>query len=284
MSRRAKETERPRRWWRTLLALITWYLIPAILILAALGYTYVALVVHVNPPVVAVRGNAMSPTLRNGTLVILEPVVPTTLHEGDVIALRVPFQQRVTYNLPADVVRRVVGITHTSKGLVFITRADNHTRSDVFTTSAHDVVGRIKFAVPKLGYAFQFVQSIEGVIFLIAVGVIVLLYLLFGLIDRRRRLARERATLATEQLHESRDQGPSARKAAVISKASGAPQIHASTVIHSPVSLWPPTVFQGAVPSNPPTGDVALKSSKEKRAKRGKREKGDKKSKKDKKR
>lgn len=284
MSRRARESERPRRWWRSLLALITWYLIPAVLILAALGYTYVALVVHVNPPVVAVRGDAMAPTLRNGTLAVLEPVVPATLHKGDVVALRVPAPERVTYNLPADVVRRVVGIDHTSKGLVFVTKADGHTRSDVFTTPAHDVVGRLKFAVPVLGFALQFIQSIEGVIFLIAVGVIVLLYLLFSFIDRRRRLARERA-LVTKQPHESREQVPTDGTASSVSKpSSGALQVRVSTIVHSPVGLWPPTIFQGSAPARTHADERARASSKQKKTKREKGEKKAKRQKKEKKR
>ncbi|MHB1210207.1 MAG: S24/S26 family peptidase [Acidimicrobiales bacterium] len=195
MSRRAKErSDRPKGWWRRFGSLIVYYALPVIVVLAAGGYTYAALVMHVNPPVVAVQGTSMLPTLKNGELVVLAPVDAKTLKTGEVIAVRVPTQVRVTYNVPATVVQRIVRVEHTSKGLLFITRDGRRSSGVVFTTGSRDVVGRFKFAVPVLGYVLRFVQSIEGVVFFVAVVVIWLLYYLFGVIDDRRRNAREAAS------------------------------------------------------------------------------------------
>ena len=208
MSRRDTEGPgRPRSWRRRLGAVVAWYLIPGLLVLSALGYTYVALIMHVNPPVVAVEGTSMLPTLKTGELVFLAPADPKTLKKGDIIAVRVPAQQRATYSLPANVVHRIVRIEHISTGLLFITKGDNNTGNDVFTTPAGNVTGRLKFVVPALGYAFLFAQSIEGEIFFGAVAVIGLLYYLFGLIDDRRSATRDtilsmRAMLAEAQANQ----------------------------------------------------------------------------------
>ncbi len=177
---------RPARRWRRFVSLVVWYLIPVILVLSAAGYTYVALVVHVNPPVVAVEGSSMRPTLRSGELVVLAPVHVNTLKKGDVIAVRVSSSARVTYDLPATVMQRVVRVEHSPTGPIVLSES-GHPMGVEFTTPANDVVGRRWLVVPVLGYAFHFATSIEGVIFFVALVVIWLLYFFFGVIDERRR-------------------------------------------------------------------------------------------------
>ncbi|MHB1087993.1 MAG: signal peptidase I [Acidimicrobiales bacterium] len=214
MSRRANEgPDRPRNWWRRLGAFLVWYLLPGLIVLAALGYTYAALIWHVNPPVVAVQGTSMLPTLKTGELVFLAPPDPSTLKKGDIIAVRVSAQQRTTYDLPANVVHRIVRIEHISTGLLFITKGDNNSGNDVFTTPAANVAGRLKFVVPALGYAFLFGQSREGVIFFVAVAVIGLLYYLFGLIDDRRRVTRDTVRSMQAMLAEAQESQSASRHA-----------------------------------------------------------------------
>lgn len=220
MSRRAKERpDRPRGWWRRLGAFIAWYLIPGILVLLAVGYTYAALILHVNPPVVAVQGTSMLPTLKTGELVFLAPADPNTLKKGDIIAVRVPAQQRSTYDLPVNVVHRIVRIEHISTGLLFITKGDNNSGNDVFTTPAGNVAGRLKFVVPALGYAFLFGQSVEGEIFFGAVAVIGLLYYLFGLFDDRRRIARDTVLSMQAMLAEAQRSQSASREALSVMNA-----------------------------------------------------------------
>jgi signal peptidase len=204
MSRRASEgPDRSQGRWRRFAASVLLYSIPVILVISAAGYTYAALIWHVNPPVVAVQGSSMTPSLKAGDLVFLAPAHPSTLKKGDIIAVRVPTPARVTYGMAANVVRRIVRVEHRSQGLLFVTRADHSSGNDVFTTPSHNIVGRLKFVVPALGYAFVFAQSIEGVIFFVAVVVVGLLYYVFGVIDDRRRTARDAASRAKAALSEA---------------------------------------------------------------------------------
>lgn len=190
MSARANQQPRKlRRWWRRLYSVLLWYLVPCLVGCAALAYIYGAVVWHVNPPVVAVEGTSMLPTLRTGEIVFLAPADPSTLKTGDIIAVRVPTQDRTTYSLPANVVHRIVRVEHTKSGLLFITKGDNNSGNDVFTTPAANVVGRLRYVVPGIGFVFLFIQSPQGEIFFASVALIGLLYYLYGVFDDRRAVA-----------------------------------------------------------------------------------------------
>ncbi len=178
-------------------AAVLWYVIPFLVGAAALGYAYGALIWHVNPPVVAVEGTSMLPTLRTGDLVFLKPVRPADLRKGDIIAVRVPTQDRVTYGLPADVVHRIVRIVHSSGSFYFVTKGDNNPGNDVFTTPPSNVIGELHYVVPDVGFAVLFLQSVAGEIFFGAVALIGVLYYVLGLFDDRR----EREQDAAQAMH-----------------------------------------------------------------------------------
>lgn len=216
------------------------FLVVAALVLAAGGYAYGALVRHVNPPVVGVQGTSMEPTLRSGELVILAPAHTNALKKGDVIAVRVPRSDRVTYNLPATIVHRVVSVEHSANGLVFVTKGDHRSGNDVFTTEASNVVGRVKFAVPELGYALVFIQSVEGEIFLGAAAVIGLLYFVFAVIDNKRRRIREVAPIAPVTTDEAPTHPIAARVVATSENA-----VTESTPHHSNVPEPTRATFEG---------------------------------------
>jgi len=176
----------PRERQRNLFSLLLWYLIPSLIIVGALGYIFSATVLHVNPPIVPVEGVSMHPTLVTGDLVFLEKANPSALKVGNIIAVHVPQVDRTNYGLPANVVHRIVRIEHSTNGLLFITKGDANSGADVFQTRPGDVIGKLRYAVPGLGYPFLFVQSRQGEMFLGAAALLGLLYFLFGLFDDRR--------------------------------------------------------------------------------------------------
>lgn len=184
-------------------AAVLWYVIPFLVGAAALGYAYGALIWHVNPPVVAVEGTSMLPTLRTGDLVFLRPVHPADLRRGDIIAVRVPTQDRVTYGLPADVVHRIVRIVHSSGGFYFITKGDNNPGNDVFTTPPSNVIGELHYVVPDVGFAILFLQSVAGEVFFGAVALIGVLYYVLGLFDDRREREQDAAQAMRSVLEEA---------------------------------------------------------------------------------
>ena len=172
---------------RRVFAGIFWYLIPTLAILFAASYVTLAIVWHVNPPIVPVQGQSMKPYLVTGDLVILHGVDPAKLHKGEVIAVSVPLADQQKYNLPASVVHRIVRITHTLEGgYIFQTKGDANGGPDVFETPAANVIGLMVGKVPGAGYPILFFKSRQGEIFLAVAALVAIGYFLLGWIYRRQ--------------------------------------------------------------------------------------------------
>ncbi|MDE3008758.1 MAG: signal peptidase I [Acidobacteriota bacterium] len=176
---------RPSR-LRRILSAVAWYLIPSLVAACALSYFAYALVERINPPVLAVQGTSMLPTLRTGDLVILRHANVKTLDRGDIIALKVPTIDQKTYGLPASVVHRIIQVQHTNFGVIYVTKGDHNAGPDLFHTQFNAVIGQLRGVVPGVGYPLLFVESRDGKIFLASLVIIALLYLLFGFIEDRR--------------------------------------------------------------------------------------------------
>ncbi|MHB1783394.1 MAG: signal peptidase I [Acidimicrobiales bacterium] len=166
---------------------LAWYVIPGLAVLLAGTYIALALSWHVDPPFVPVEGQSMRPFLVTGDLVLLHGVNPTTLHKGQVIAVTVPQADQQKYDLPGEVVHRIISITHSlESGLVFQTKGDANAGPDVFQTPAANVIGVMTGKIAGAGYPVLFFRSRQGDIFLAAAGLIVLVYLLLGWAAQRR--------------------------------------------------------------------------------------------------
>ncbi|MDQ4212474.1 signal peptidase I [Microbacterium sp. ASV81] len=175
----------PRGLRRALSFAVRW--VPAALVVAGvIGYFALAVVNQASPPLVAVSGRSMTPTIVTGELVVLHGVQPADLKVGDVIAVIVPAADQKQYDLPSHVVHRIVKIENTPAGRVFATKGDGNSGNDVFQTFPSGVVGKVVGHVPYLGYPILFASSPQGMIFLGAVALVVLLYFLLGLLEGRR--------------------------------------------------------------------------------------------------
>ena len=282
--------DKPARLWRRAFSLVLWYLIPSVIALAAIAYTYGALVWHVNPPAVAVEGTSMLPTLHTGELVFLAPANPATLKKGEIIAVRVPTQSRTQYGLPANVVHRIVRIEHTSSGLVFITKGDNNPGNDVFTTSPGNIVGRLRYVVPGVGFAFLFIQSRAGEITLGALALVGLLYYFFGLLEERRATTREAlgaleaALIETQKFEEKMAQlRPPLVEPAQITRMEATPPVIVPIVQTRPSEVLDEThgdaisTSHSVESATPVMGSVQDKRDKKSKSKKGKSDKRSKK-------
>jgi len=163
---------------RRAFSLLLWWVLPGIVVVLVGAYFAGIVVDHTNPPVLAVQGRSMYPRLVTGDLVVLEGVNPASLRRGDIIAVTVAPAFRARYDLPPHVVHRIVAIQHTKQGLVFTTKGDANPTKDIFQTPASNIVGEVRYTIPKVGYVFLFFGSRQGEIFLGSLGGILILYLL----------------------------------------------------------------------------------------------------------
>lgn len=192
---------RLRRAW----SLVLWWVTPGIVIAGVIGYFVLAAVNSASPPLIAVSGRSMIPTIITGELVVVRGVQPSDLKVGDVIAVIVPETAQEQYDLPPHVVHRIVKIEDTPVGLVFATKGDGNTGNDVFQTFPESIVGQVVGHLPYLGYPILFATSPQGMIFLASVALVALLYFVLGLLEGWRGRQEGTAHSVNELLDEITD-------------------------------------------------------------------------------
>jgi signal peptidase I len=148
----------------------------------ALGFLFTAciagfLIIKGTLPFMPIFGNSMFPTLKSGSLLMIQPVNPANIKVGDIIVYNVPSAVREYYNYPAVVSHRVIEIK-TVPTLGFRTKGDN-TGEDPFTIRPVDVRGTVGKQIPYLGLPLLFFQSQQGFIFII-IALVLLTVFLYG--------------------------------------------------------------------------------------------------------
>ena len=124
------------------------------LLMAAAVCIYLA--PHFSWRVDVVSSGSMEPRLQVGSLVVARPVEPETIVVGDMITYR-PIAEE-----DEDVItHRVIDIGHYSS-LHFQTKGDANDDPDPFTVPARNLIGKICFNVPYLGYATEFLKTPLG--------------------------------------------------------------------------------------------------------------------------
>lgn len=92
---------------------------------------------------VAVMSNSMYPLFQRGDVLVYEKVKPTDLEVGDVLVFR---------NDNKVVLHRINKITWKNEEIYIITKGDNLDTIDVQITTSKDIIGKMKFTVPAIGY------------------------------------------------------------------------------------------------------------------------------------
>jgi signal peptidase len=116
-----------------------------------------------------VLGGSISPTFEMGSLALLKPVEVTDIQVGDII----------TYSSPSDAAslttHRVMEI-HEDNGLFhFITRGDANEVNDPSPVAGANVLGKVIFTIPYLGYLLHFGRSKVGLLMLVVLpGLIIM--------------------------------------------------------------------------------------------------------------
>ena len=125
-----------------------------------------------------VASSSMSPNLKVGDLVIVKPVESQTIQAGNIIVFSSSWDERL-------ICHRVVAVTEQIPKC-FQTKGDANEAPDPFTVPSQDVIGRVLWQIPWLGYIIPFLQSPPGILSLAAIPSMMLL----ATIVRSFRMAR----------------------------------------------------------------------------------------------
>ena len=114
-----------------------------------------------------VLSDSMDPTYSAGDVIIVKSVAPAMIKEGDVITFQRSENHLVTH--------RVVDIEQREQELYFKTKGDANEESDLSLVPASQVIGRVWFNIPYIGYALWFARSKAGIALLVITPAVLLI-------------------------------------------------------------------------------------------------------------
>ncbi len=127
-------------------------------------------------PFMPVFGTSMEPELHAGNLILIKQMDADEVEVGDVIVYSVPAAIQDFYNYPPIVAHRVIEVRDTQYGTAWRTKGDN-AGEDPFTVRAQDLRGTVSNQIPFLGFPFLYLQSQQGLTFVIIALSLFALYL-----------------------------------------------------------------------------------------------------------
>lgn len=145
----------------SILSFLKW-LLTLVLIILAVFFLLSQLNLPGNYHVFLVQSGSMSPALKTGDVVIIKPV--SLYKVNDIITFN--SQQNFT------VTHRIAQVNNDS----FITKGDANPVADQNTVYTSDILGKVFFTIPKIGYFIMFVKSLPGLIILIIIPSTLIIY------------------------------------------------------------------------------------------------------------
>lgn len=117
----------------------------------------------------SIASSSMSPTYKKGDLVYTKHIELKDLKEGDTIAF-------VANEELLLITHRVIEIDSDNK--LIYTKGDNNNQADKKAVKYEDIVGKVEFKIPKIGYISSYFTSTRGRYVFLAL-VAILLVMLF---------------------------------------------------------------------------------------------------------
>lgn len=144
-----------------------------------------------------VMSGSMEPTLPVGSVALIKKQAPSAFVEGDIMT----FMSNDPALSGKVVSHRVIEVIDSeNNGLMFLTKGDANEDPDLAAAIAPNVIGRVVFDVPYLGYVLNFMGTKNGFFLLLLLPCMVILLLeVIGLIRNVRLYCEEREQLRRAQ-------------------------------------------------------------------------------------
>ena len=156
-----------------------WNVVTTILVIAVVVFALLLVGVRViGFKTYTVLSGSMEPNYHVGSLVYVKPVDPFDIKAGDVITFMLNDTALATHR-----VVEVIPDEEDTSVVRFTTKGDANEHEDANPVHSNNVIGKVVFTIPYLGYISSFIQHPPGMYFAIAaVVVLILLVFLPGLI------------------------------------------------------------------------------------------------------
>ncbi|MEM0121059.1 MAG: signal peptidase I [Thermoprotei archaeon] len=154
---------------------------------AALGYLIaiiallsLATMLHTQVPLAAVTSGSMTPTIKQGDLLVVEGVNPYNLHVGTIIIYRTTDP----YLTDELIVHRIIKIDVSNNTIIgYITKGDNNPYPDTVYgfepptgIPPKDVVGKVVFVIPLLGFLVLFLKQPVGLLSIVVLLIVLVFW------------------------------------------------------------------------------------------------------------
>lgn len=114
-----------------------------------------------------VLSGSMEPAISTGSVIITRPIAPESIQIGDIIS----FSSRSGTFLTTH---RVIDIERTPE-LRFITKGDANREKDPAPIPSGQVLGKLFFVIPGLGYLVSYLRNPLGLVLLVGIPAIIIL-------------------------------------------------------------------------------------------------------------
>lgn len=144
--------------------IVSGILVAAVVVLAALlvGARLLGFQVY------TVLSGSMEPNYHVGSLVYVKSASSDEIKVGDAITFVIESGGKVTH--------RVTECTENDSGIAYKTKGDANETEDAGLVSYQNVLGKVHFSIPKLGYLSNYIQSTSGKYMTIAAVAVLLIF------------------------------------------------------------------------------------------------------------
>lgn len=198
-------------------------------VLMAMTFFLVQSKLRGGPPEVAgfqmyvVLSGSMKPAFDTGSLAFVRRTDPENIVPGDIITYRSTGSAMLTTH-------RVVEVRHDGGAVSFITRGDANNINDPNPVPAANLVGRVSGAIPYLGYLMGFVQTRQGLIFLVFIpAILIIIFELRNIFRYFRKLDEQKKAAARGGATGGKKKGRHSSGHLTVSPRAGLITTHAAT-------------------------------------------------------
>lgn len=159
------------------------------IVLSAILFIALLLIVSTFPitgnfKLLSVLSGSMEPTIHTGSVVVVKP--ESSYKVGDIIT----FGKNTKTEVPTT--HRIAEMKIVSGEAVYKTKGDANNAEDSTETPQKEIIGKVLFSIPWLGYIVDFVKKPMGLMLVIVIPAVIIVY------DELRKIAKEVKKLTTK--------------------------------------------------------------------------------------
>lgn len=154
-----------------------YYIVLSAIIFIALLIIFSTFPITGNIKLLSVLSGSMEPTIHTGSVIVIKPV--SSYKIGDIIT----FGKNLKTDIPTT--HRIAEMKAVEGNMVYKTKGDANNTEDSTETKEGEVLGKVLFSIPYLGYVVDFVKKPVGLMLVVVIPAVIVVY------DELRKIGKE---------------------------------------------------------------------------------------------